>query len=425
MTIALSELKNKLRLIFKSNRDLPLSKLKLKDNLPLNDQEFNLVCKICDIFASIAREAGNEVISPPLGGVFWQNAKPGMGPFELYARKNRQEINHLFLLYNAFRDFCALAYEFDKYTPKPDFWVRRYIRLTQALPSKWHAYLPARFGELGWNVAGHQINRWTSVNQERISAMSIAGITHYLEQQDRARILEIGGGAGEMGYTLSKALPHSTWYDCDLLGCLIYSAIQLAINLPDKRHYIYVGNLKLSGQIDESLIIRSAEKASQCENAIVYIPHFLIDDFKGCLKLHFAYNTYSFGEMPKAAVTHYTQLLAGFLKDDGILFDQNGYFPERGGDKAEDIIAAQFKLLAWPRQFNGKWLPNGPTRIWCNNQIGSEIQALVTRGQINKVIKSLQDQHDVVDIQYPNELLWPKVYELFSSPQRLNELYPW
>lgn len=421
MTFRFSAFKQKFMQLFAPSP----TKIKLADNKPLSDAEYKKINHICDIFCAIRDAAGTEIIAPPQGGVFWNQAKPGMGPFELYLRKNRKEIDHLFLLFNAFRDFCALAYEYDEYSPAPDYWVRRYQRLSSAVPSHWNACLPARFGELGWNINGKPVNRWTSVNQERISTITLAGITRYLEQQSHAKILEIGGGAGEMGYTLSQALPNCTWFNADLLGCLIYSAIQLTINLPHKKHYIYVGNLKLKGKHDESLLIRSPEKAATCQNSMVYIPHFLLDDFKDHLKLHFAYNTYSFGEMPKTAVAHYASLLANFLQDDGVLFEQNGYFPERGGDNPEDILATQFRQLQLPPQLDGRWLPNGPTRLWCNNDTAMNIQHLVSRAEINHIIESLKDKEDKIDIHYPNEIMWPKVYELFSSPQIVKALFPW
>lgn len=426
MNFSFSDVRKKLEKIFKSsNIERNLTKIKLSNNKPLDDDEYNLVCKLCDIFIAIREVAGVEIIAPPVGGVFWDKAKPGMGPFDLYMRKDRKEIDHLFLLFNAFRDFCALAYEYDEYTPTPDFWIRRYMRLANAVPARWRVRQPARFGEIGWGVDGYPINRWTSVNQERINAMTIAGITKYLEQQDSAQILEVGAGAGEMGYALCKALPNCSWFDADLLGCLAYSAIQLSINLPEKRHAIYVGNLKLPNNLDERLLIRTPEEAASQQNAVVYIPSFMLDDFKGILKLHFAYNTYSFGEMPKTAVMHYADLLVDFLKDQGVLFEQNGYFPERGGDNAQAILSSKFEQLKWPQQLDGRWLPNGPTHVWQNNGVGEKIQKLISIDEINQIIESLKDMDDTVDIQYPNEIMWPKVYELFQTSQRVTELFPW
>jgi hypothetical protein len=380
-------------------------RIKLADNKVLTQAQYDLVCRISDIFLAISQAANDELISPPQGGVFWEQAKQGLQSFDLYLRKDKKEIEHSFLLNNRFRDFPTIAYEYEEFTPKKDYWVRRYQRLAEALPKKWRVKIPAQFGEIGWNLGGYPINRWTSVNQERISAMYIAGILHHLQEQSAPKMLEIGGGAGEMGYVLAKALHNSTWYDCDLLGCLFHSAIHLAIMLPEKRHFIYVGNLELPSTIDQGLILRSAKEAAEYENAIINIPHFLINDFKSHLKLDFAYNTYSFGEMPKSSVEAYAELLADFLRDKGVLYEQNGHFPERGGDNVENILAKKFKQQAWPDSLDGRHLPNGPARVWLNNHLGGNLTSYT---QINSVIASLNDHDDKIDIEFPARA-WDKL----------------
>ncbi|HEU5281061.1 MAG TPA: hypothetical protein VFU82_03670 [Gammaproteobacteria bacterium] len=421
----LNFLKAKLNRLMSSTPLLALDKVLLKDNLPLSDDEYRKVSDICDIFIAISQSAGQAMIAPPKGGVFWDQAKPTMGPFEIYNRKNRAEINHLFLLFNAFRDFCALAYEYEAYTPKPDYWVRRYQQLTQVVDKRWHAALPARFGEIGWCIDGLPVNRWTSVNQDRINVLSMLGITAYLETLASPRILEIGAGSGELAYTLCKALPSSSWYDIDLLGCLIYSVIQMSVNLPERNHYIYVGDLPLPENLNQSFMIRSAHQASLCHNANVYIPHFLAEDFRNKLNIHFAYNTYSFGEMPKEAVEAYADLLSGFLLKEGVLYEQNGYFPERGGDNAENILAKQFNKVSLPKKLNGQWLPNGPTGFWDNNGLGDAVKNMVSSEHVSNMIDAFKEATASSDITYPNELMWPKVYELIDAHQNVSLLYPW
>lgn len=386
-------------------------RITLKKNKILNKSEYSLACRISDIFTAISESAGDVVISPPKGGVFWSEAKKGLQPFDLYLRKNKSEIEHSFLMNARFRDFPTIAYEHPQYTPTPDFWVRRYVRLVNAMPKKWRIRVPARFGEIGWNVGGYPVNRWTSVNQERMNTIHLAGITTYLQQQSYPRILEIGGGSGEMGYAFSKALPRATWYDCDLLGCLFYSAIHLAIMLPKKQHYIYVGNLSLPSHVDQNLILRSPENAAKIKNAIVYIPNFLMDDFTDHLKIHFAYNTYSFGEMPSSAVEHYTHLLAKFLKDEGVLYEQNGYFPERGGDNLETVLAREFKSIPLPPLLDGRHLLNGPARLWSNNDIANKLLKLSNHDETLEIISSFNDLEDKVDIEFTPEA-WQRLDEV-------------
>jgi hypothetical protein len=379
------------------------TKIRLADNQPLSDTEYQLACKLCDILAAVSAAANQERANPPEGGVFWENANDTLGPFSLHLRKDRKEIDHSFLMNTRFRDFPTIAYEFDGYTPAPDFWVQRYKTLAPLVPAKWRAKIPARFGETGWNFKGYPINRLTGVNQERILAMYLAGITQHLEQKPVARMLEIGAGGGEMGYILCKALPRAAWFNCDLIGSLAYAAIHLAILLPEKRHYIYVGNLPLPSHIDERLVIRSAKEASALQDAVINIPNFLLDDFQGELQLDFAYNTYSFGEMPSQAVAHYVRLLSGFLKKQGVLFEQNGYFPDRGGDNPENMLSSAFKQFYLPQQIDGRWFLGGPMRFWCNNDADTALSKISHSPNMKRklpgMIAVLNEPHDCQDLQ--------------------------
>jgi hypothetical protein len=107
------------------------------------------------------------------------------------------------------------------------------------------------------------------------------------------------------------------------------------------------------------------------------------------------------------------------------LFEQNGYFSDRQGDDPEEILKLYFNQVNWPPEFDGRWFLNGPLRIWSNNEIAKHIQEYVSKKQMSRIVHSLQDNGDQVDIHYPNEILWPKVYDLFSSEQEVVSLYPW
>lgn len=395
-----------------------LEKIRLANNSRMTDTEFELAGRICDIFTAIGEAAMDKAI-PPSGGEFWHQARQGRGPYGLHVRRDRNEIDHLVLLNTRFRDFSTMAYEYDHFTPKPDFWVRRYRRLAAALPEKWRVRIPARFGEIGWNVDGYPVNRLSSVNQERITAMAIAGITGYLEHLPAPRIMEIGAGSGELGYVFSKALPDSTWYDCDLLGCLVYSAIRLAILLPEKRHYIYVGNLDLPDTLDQSLLIRSPAEAAACKNAIVSIPNFLMDDFVDHLHLDLAYNVYSFGEMPTSAVSHYAALLGHFLGSNGVLFDQNGQCHNEHAANVIEILSGTFKEWLWAHALHGPHrILSAPTRTWYfTEDVKEKIQKHVSFANLTRLIESLNDDGDIPDIQFTDDM-WEMVGQRFPQSSK-------
>jgi hypothetical protein len=388
-----------------------LEKVKISHNKPLSKKQFRAIEKICDIFTAIVSAVPDKVI-PPAGGIFWGDAVVGRGAFDLFLRKNKYEIEHSFLFNTRFRDFPSLAYEMDELTPTPDFWVRRYIRLSNVLPKKWRVKTPAMFGEIGWKIRGGPVNRLTSINQERISAMYMNGVIQYLEQQKFPKIMEIGAGSGELGYAICKALPRCTWFDCDLLLSLFYSVIHQLVFLPNKRHVIYVGDIDLPAGLDERFIIRSAKKAAELKNAVVNIPNFLIRDFVGHLNLHMAYNTYSFGEMPKNAVEEYADVLSGFLKEHGVLFEQNGYHVGLNDHDFEVALTAKFGKQTWDT--SNPWLPilNGTMRTWSNNLITNKLSENVRPETYQKVLDSLNDNNDAIDIEWKHEA-WEKLYELF------------
>jgi hypothetical protein len=407
------------KLSYLNDKNPSLDKVRLSDNKPLTDDEFAKIEKICDIFSSLS-ESQTKNVAPPDGGLFWHVADKTTWCFDLHTRKNRSEIEHSFLFNNRFRDFATIAYDVDAMTPHPDFWIRRYIRLQNAIPKKWRVKMPARFGEIGWKVNGFPVNRLTSINQERLSAFYLSGVIPYLENQFYPRIMEIGAGGGELGYTLCKALPSCTWYDCDLLGSLFQSAIHLLVMLPKKKHLIYVGDLPLSATVDEKYIIRSAAEASRLTDAVVSIPNFLIQDFVGHLQLHFAYNTYSFAEMPRVAVEEYADVLGSFLKNEGVLFDQNGYFPEECGHNVVDILAQHFQHQSWSANYPDieqayvKYILNGAIRVWSNNSVTNNLHVGMRSFRTDRIVESMLNHDDVVDIKFSHEM-WGRIREIFPE----------
>jgi hypothetical protein len=407
------------KMAYLNDKNPALDKVRLADNLPLTNAEFAEVEKICDIFSALSESQTNNV-APPDGGLFWHDADKATWCFDLYTRKNKEEIEHSFLFNNRFRDFATIAYDVDALTPSPDFWTRRYIRLQNAMPKRWRVKMPACFGEIGWEVNGFPVNRLTSINQERLSAFFLSGIIPYLENQFYPKIMEIGAGGGEMGYVICKALPRCTWYDCDLLGSLFQSAIHLLVLLPKKKHVIYVGDIPLPATINEKYIIRSAAEAAKLTDAVVYIPNFLIQDFVAHLQLHFAYNTYSFAEMPRIAMEEYADVLGSFLKNAGVLLDQNGYFPKECGHNVVDILALHFQQQSWYANYPDieqdylKYVLNGAIRVWSNNSITNNLHAKMHTFRTDRIVESMLNHDDVEDIKFSHEM-WVRIQEIFPE----------
>jgi len=148
-----------------------------------------------------------------------------------------------------YRDYPPMAYEHDDATPIPDCFVRRYVRLSTLMPQQFGVRIPTRFGEIGWEVEGHPVNRATGYLQARVNTMYCFGVLGILERVSAPAIVEVGGGAGEMGYFFCRAFPDSTWIDCDLPESLAKSAMHLAVLLPERQHRIYVGSTPLGTRL--------------------------------------------------------------------------------------------------------------------------------------------------------------------------------
>lgn len=368
-----------------------LGKFRIADNQCLNDEEYQLACVFCHVVGEVLRVGETELP----GGIFWGEVGT-TAAHSIYQRKNRQEIDCSMLLNNRFRDFPTIIYEFDKLTPKPDFWVYRYKQLCKAVPERWHVRIPSRFGEIGWNVAGVPVNRHTAVLQERINAQLYLGMEDVLNHPT-PRVLEIGGGSGEMAHTVCRAVPSVTWYDCDLAHSLIYNAIHMAIWFPEKKHYIYVGDLQVSG-VDERYVLRSATEAASIQNAVVNIPHFLLRDFEGILEVNLALNAWSFSEMPTSEVERYADFIQRHLAKGGSLMEQNGIYAGRGGSNAKEVFERVFPVR---QSGEAMQLMGGPMDAWAAGSV--EIKEIVD-------VHSFENHLGEPDLEYT-----PSYYSLLQQ----------
>lgn len=333
----------------------------------------------------------------------------------------RDDLELSFLLRTWFRDFPTICYEEDHFTPQPDYSVRRYLRLRAGIAERWHFRLPARFGEIGWDVDGFPVNRHTCLIQERINALHLAGALRRLEASPQRRVLEVGGGAGELAYGLCQAMPGLTWYDCDLLPSLAFNAAHLAVLLPEKRHVVYVGDIPLSAEIDPALVIRSPAEAAAIEDAVVNVPHFLLGELAPHLHLSLALNFWSFAEMPATAVAAYARLIAGCLTEDGLLVEQNGNFAHRGGADVRSILPDHFphhlEVEGLFRMSRGAPALANPVHVWSPH---APIEAGLSRfdhAELRRLIASFDDRGDDPDLQF-SPAAWDTLDKIQAARQQ-------
>lgn len=210
----------------------------LADNQPLSDAEFDRCCRLIKIIAAMAQ---HPTATGGSGALYWDDAAHNPGQRKIL-EADRFYIDHSIVLHNRFRDFPTIAYELPDEMPAPGPYIGRYASIREALPEYLRVKIPARFGEIGWDVAGYPANRHTAFTQERIAGMHLLGVTDYLKGLLRPTLLEIGAGGGEFGHVLKSAFPESLYVNCDLPVSLANAAIHLATWFPDQSHFVYVGD---------------------------------------------------------------------------------------------------------------------------------------------------------------------------------------
>jgi hypothetical protein len=377
-----------------------MEKIRIADNKPLSDAEYDRCCRICDVISALENQM--PPTSAPRGAAWGE-----LESFPTIHRSKRRRDFEIALLFpNAFRDYPSIAYEDDHWTPKPDYWVRRYLRLIAVMPEKWRLCIPARFGEIGWNYNGFPINRHIGVNQERIVAMYLLGVLRHLDGKPTPKIAEIGGGAGEMGIAFARGLPATlTWLNCDLPRSLAFAATRLAVLLPERNHVIYAGDLKLpAGIIDERMIIRSPREVAELTGAIVSVPHFLLGELTSYFRPDLVFNAWSLGEMAPDIARHYISWIELALAEGGVLVEQNGDLSAVGGSAVKSILPKVFPFRRDANEVLPAWsaLRGGRLELWASGPPPAGLD-WIDLPERQAVIHALDDGADAEVIEFPLE----------------------
>ena len=384
----------------------------LNDNRILTDSEFAMVCKFCDILAAIAKAAP---AGQDTGGKWWgeSSSNPAMTGI---LGKDRSLIDHSILLDTRFRDFPTIAYDMDGVADRPDYHLRRYMRLKNALPERWHVKPPRGFGEIGWNVGGYPVNRHSMIMQERVSGMYLLGALDRLSRQSSPVVLEIGPGAGELAETMCRALPACTWINCDLTESLIHSTMHLAVWQPQRRHFIYAGGEGLPENIDLKLVLRTAADVVAARGAVISVPSYLLAELTDHLKVDLALNFWSFGEMGGDIIDGYASALAKMLGSNGALVEQNNDDLNAGAGKPKTVLARHFASRYEASFYLTRPPVAGGLDLW-TNRAESEVMAAwrnrpetwpLDRASRRRVIKSFDDHDDAIDFEYSAEM-WDRL----------------
>lgn len=384
-------------------------KVKIRNNFKLSAQELKLIDDFCDIMNAVKAVKKEYILKNNLNtsiylanGLTWGTLDDNWdGSWQAFKEKDHANIRIFRSLGNVFSDRACIVYESDELMPVPNEWDYRYLDMISVMPPKWHVKIPAKFGEIGWFFNGFPVNWTTTTHQERINFLYASGICNLLEKRvekgSNIRFMEIGGGTGEIGYTMCKALGKVTLYSIDLPESLIHSVVNQAILSPEKRHYIYVGKLPLPSGLNESLIIRDPVTAASLENAVINIPNFLKDDFLNHLQLDLAFNTWSFSEINAGQTEDYGRFLQVALGNNGLLFEQNinlRHMP--GANYCKEIFAKIFKHrytkfshARHPELLSKLYICGGEVDIWGNVDMHNILNTYQSFINVDQIINSM------------------------------------
>jgi hypothetical protein len=299
-------------------------KIRLSDNAPLSDAEYDRCCRICDEIAAIVTAHG---FSGVPGGLWWDEVATYVQG-RMLATRDRRLLDHSLMSWTMFHDFPTTVYEDDALTAAPDFWSRQYARLAGALPPRWRVRVPARFGAVGWTVDGHPVNRHTMLLQERVGCLKLLGVLDRLDRLRHPVIVEIGGGGGEMGLFFARAFPRATYVDIDLPESLAQAAMHLAVWLPERRHIVYDGRRPLV----------------PVPGTIVAVPCFLSDTLPEA-GVDLVFNAWSLSEMAEPVAAAYLAGIARMIGGRGVFAQNNLNLASHGGIDIGPLVAAHFPAV--------------------------------------------------------------------------------
>ncbi len=172
------------------------------------------------------------------------------------------------------------------------------------------------------------------------SAAQISRAYNFLEEKTKiSKILEIGGGYGNLASKLKKIFPKVKY---------------IIVDLPE---VLLIQNYYLSSTFKNSKIINLIDQSNFSKNIIVEEDFdFLLIPFNIYKKLNFEFdlviNTRSFGEMPKEVLGDYFSLIQNNIKEGALFYTTNRYVFTKSTDKN--------KLRDYPFDENWKMIISQP-----------------------------------------------------------------
>ena len=169
--------------------------------------------------------------------------------------------------------------------------VEQCLRLTGGRTPASSLSYPLHGNQSGAYVEGVFVGAFSCASE--LYGSQIAGI---LSDRHRPVVAELGAGYGRLAYFLLRDLPRFAYVDFDLPEPLCVAAYYLMKTWPEKRALLY-GEANDGGVPDLT-------------NDLVFLPSFTIDQVPAEPIVDLFLNTYSLGEMPATAASHFVRQAA-------------------------------------------------------------------------------------------------------------------
>src|SRR5260221_1515320 len=227
--------------------------------------------------------------------------------------------------------------------------VNEYRNHIRNVPSRYIVRTPRLFGEVGIEVNGILANPDIILCQSRINGMLCSGVMDKLDNdikhRGRARVIEIGPGHGGLAHALKNIFGDQLEYICvDLPTSLYHSTIYLStLAAGDGCHVLLPG-----------------ESVPEHFNYL-FVANYMIEEVVASLgPVDLALNAMSFPEMSADQVRYYGLLFKRLLRNDGIVFEENGIVKRHH----TDIKAIFTEIFPYRKHISSEIVT---TKNWCQD----------------------------------------------------------
>ena len=206
------------------------------------------------------------------------------------------------------------------------FQIEHHRFLRAGLPPEMVFRPPAMLGEVGHLVDGVIVNHDTNAYQERINILHTSGIARRvrakMESAGEVKICEIGGGYGALCHWFKQAFPNASYTIIDLPESLLFSRLYVSLANPG---------------------VATSTGLREAKFGVRFVPNYMAEQLDDDFDL--IINTLSMSEMAEYQVRKYVELMcAGWLREDGVFFEQNHDVRSVGLLFAQAILASEFEF---------------------------------------------------------------------------------